>query len=152
MPAPPAPPGPTPISPATAEGAAAGTLPVAPRRSIPGPRGLKGGATASIDQEVRALRSVERALRDGQPGLALALLSALDREVPQGKLGEEREALSVIARCAQGQAPLGVDLGELFAERYPGSVYARRTEQACAAAALSSPDKRITAHPETEGK
>jgi hypothetical protein len=87
---------------------------------------------ASLANEVRGLRSVERALRDGRPGLALALLTALDREVPDGKLSEEREATAVMARCALGDGPFGVDLEADFAERHPASVYLERVRQSCA--------------------
>ena len=87
---------------------------------------------ASLANEVRALRSIERALRDQRPGLALALLAALDREVPGGRLSEEREATSVIAHCALGDGPFGIDLEAEFAERYPSSVYLERVRQSCA--------------------
>jgi hypothetical protein len=82
---------------------------------------------------VRALRAVERALREGTPGFALSLLRELDRKVPNGRLLEERLATRTIARCASGDVPLGVNLAEDFAERYPDSVYGRRVSDACAA-------------------
>lgn len=94
-----------------------------------------GRATApadSLEKEVSALRAIERALRDRQPGLALALLRELDRVVPEGRLVEEREATAAIARCALDQVPFGVDLGEDFGARYPDSVYLERVAQACA--------------------
>jgi len=80
-----------------------------------------------------ASRAVERALRDREPGLALGLLRELDRAVPGGRLVEERQATAAIARCGTGDVPFGVDLGEEFAGRYPGSVYQARVEEACAA-------------------
>lgn len=85
----------------------------------------------SLNQELRVLRSVERALRNRQPGLALALLRDLDRAIPQGKLMEERAATSTIARCASGDGPIGLNLGDEFADRFPNSVYFERVEQAC---------------------
>ncbi|HEY4392954.1 MAG TPA: hypothetical protein VGP64_02780 [Polyangia bacterium] len=90
-------------------------------------------AGESFTVEVRALRNAERALRDGNPGLALAFLSDLDRQVPHGELTEERDAVATLARCARGDHPLGVDLGGEFIERYPASVYRARVQQACAA-------------------
>ena len=108
--------------------------------------GRRGGHTArhdgksaapptaeSLAVELRALRNTERALRDGNPGLALAFLSDLDRQVPRGQLAEERDAMSTLARCARGDRPIGVDLGGEFIERHPTSVYRARVEQACAA-------------------
>ena len=105
-----------------------------PRPTAP-PRKHPSAATAktvpSLEEEVRALRAVERALREGSPGLALALLGELDRAVPDGHLIEERAATAAIARCTLGQAPFGVDLAETFDEQHPGSVYVKRVRQAC---------------------
>jgi hypothetical protein len=100
----------------------------------------------SLAVEVRALRNAERALRDGNPGLALAFLEQLDRQVPHGRLTEERSAVGTLARCAGGDHPFGVNLAEDFADRYPTSVYRARVEQACAATdserAGDSPSRR----------
>ena len=90
-------------------------------------------AAESLAIEVRALRNAERALRDGNPGLALAFLHELDRQVPHGQMTEERDAASTLARCARGDRPIGVDLAGEFIERYPESVYRARVEQTCAA-------------------
>jgi hypothetical protein len=94
--------------------------------------GRRTSLADSLEKEVSALRAIERALRDGQPGLALALLRELDRAVPEGRLVEEREATAAIARCALDQVPFGVGLAEDFGARHPGSVYLERVEQACA--------------------
>jgi len=98
-------------------------------------RGARPEAVAtpaeSFGQEVRALRAVERALRDEDPRLALAILQQLDRDVPQGKLVEERRATSVIARCSAGDVPFGVNWADDFASDYPDSVYRGRVEQSC---------------------
>jgi hypothetical protein len=89
-------------------------------------------------EEVRVLRSVERALRENRPGFALALLRELDRSVPKGQLTEERLAVRTIARCASGAVPFGVNLAEDFADRYPASVYGRRVTEVCGATDPSS--------------
>ena len=99
----------------------------------PAPIAPTASAPASIEEEVRVLRSVERALREHQPGFALALLRELDSSVPNGKLTEERLAVRTIARCASGDVPLGVNLAEDFADQYPNSVYGRRVTESCAA-------------------
>ncbi|HVY39805.1 MAG TPA: hypothetical protein VHM31_17830 [Polyangia bacterium] len=105
------------------------------RRAEPGrrrPVETTPPATAeSLAAEVRALRNVERALRDHNAGLATAYLDELDREVPGGQMREERVALRAIARCARGQQPFGVNLAEDFAAAYPASPYRGRVEQAC---------------------
>lgn len=85
----------------------------------------------SLAAEVRALRNTERALRDRNPGLASAFLDALDHEIPGGEMREERAALRAIARCATGDRPFGVNLGEDFAQAFPSSAYRARVEQAC---------------------
>jgi len=90
-------------------------------------------AAESLAIEVRALRNAERALRDGNPGLALAFLEELDRQVPHGQMTEERDAASTLARCARGDRPIGVDLAGEFIERHPESVYRARVEETCAA-------------------
>jgi len=119
--------------------AAAGAPPAADapatraRRARPAPRDPLPAPNAELlAKEVSALRAIERALRDEQPALALALLRELDGAVPEGKLLEEREATSAIARCALGRIPLGLDLGEDFADSHPDSVYLARVQQACA--------------------
>ena len=84
----------------------------------------------SLQLELRALRNVERALRDQQPQRALELLGELDRDVPEGALVEERLAAFQMARCARG---LGTPsrLRAEFSDAYPGSVYRARVEQTC---------------------
>lgn len=89
--------------------------------------------TTSLASELRALRNTERALRDGNPGLALAFLQELDCQVPNGQLVEERDAAGTLARCARGDHPFGINLATEFTERHPGSVYRARVDQACAA-------------------
>lgn len=86
----------------------------------------------SLEAEVRALRSIERALRDGQPGLARALLQRLEREQPHGRLIEEREATAAIVRCTLGDVPFGVDPAQDFADRNPASLYLERVKHSCA--------------------
>jgi hypothetical protein len=94
--------------------------------------GAPSGEGGSLAIELRALRNAERALRDDRPGLALAFLQDLDRQVPHGELTEEREATAILARCARGEQPFGVNLGDQFTSRYPTSVYRARVEQVCA--------------------
>lgn len=91
----------------------------------------EGSPAESLAAELRALRNIERALRDGNPGLATAFLDQLDREVPDGQMREERAALRAIARCARGSQPFGVNLAQDFAAAYPASAYRARVEQAC---------------------
>jgi hypothetical protein len=94
----------------------------------------------SLAVEVRALRNIERALRDGNPGLAQAFLDDLDRAVPGGQMREERSALRTIARCNAGQQPFGLDLADEFTAAYPSSAYRARVQQACGTDSHSAGD------------
>jgi hypothetical protein len=87
----------------------------------------------SLDPEVRALKAIERALRRREAGQALALLQQLDRQVPSGKLTEERAAAFAMARCDLG---IGTPMAHAldFSQRYPASVYFARVRQSCAGA------------------
>lgn len=86
---------------------------------------------ADPEEEVRTLRRVERVLREHNPRFALALLSDLDRSVPQGKLMEEREAARTVATCElEGATPAASDQAAAYAARFSGSVYASRVQQA----------------------
>ena len=97
--------------------------------------------TTSLAIELRALRNAERALRDGNPGLALAFLQELDRQVPNGQLTEERDAAVTLARCARGDRPFGVNLATSSPSATPGAFTAR--------ASTRPAQQRIRRRPET---
>jgi hypothetical protein len=137
---------PSPVAPSPSSDAASFAIPLL----VPARHGTHGtrhepesrtppSQTESLAIEVRALRNAERALRDGNPGLALAFLQELDRQVPNGQLAEERDAAGTLARCARGDHPFGVNQAAEFTERHPGSVYRSRVEQACATTDSLSP-------------
>jgi hypothetical protein len=89
--------------------------------------------SASADDlrpELDAVRRVELALREGHPRMALSILDRLDREIPQGKLHEERLASFVMARCAVGLGSRAALVRE-FTESYPESVYGERVARSC---------------------
>jgi len=109
-------------------------------------------AAQSLEAETRALRRVERALRDGDPRLALELLGELDRTVPEGKLQEERLAAFSMARCALGAGSAATIVRE-FSQRHPQSVYFARVAQACRSALPAPPSgQRIGAAADTHGE
>jgi hypothetical protein len=99
--------------------------------AAPAPAELEPPAQ-SLELEVRAMRAVERALRDEQPRRALELLADLDRTVPGGALAEERSAAFLMARCTLGFGTPAKLLRE-FEALHPGSVYLTRVAQACEA-------------------
>lgn len=100
--------------------------------------GLADASPAGLDdaplaREIRALRRVDRLLRENNPRFALALLSELDRDVPKGQLTEERRAAFAAATCAVfPDTAKAARRG--FEERFPRSVYQGRVDQACASA------------------
>jgi hypothetical protein len=104
-----------------------------------GARSPASGGTAArtghdgLEEELRTLRRVDRAQREGNARLALSLLDDLDREVPVGKLGEERAAARTLARCMLGYGA-HTDLHREFVQRFPDSVYAARVSEACGVA------------------
>jgi len=94
---------------------------------------------ASLDAEIKALRYVERALRNREPHNALARLTQLDGEVPQGQMMEERAAARAMARCEERAQNGTPDQAEVmkrvleFSQLYPASVYFARVRQTCLA-------------------
>lgn len=93
----------------------------------------------SLSEEVRTLRRVERALRDQNPRLALALLDDLDKAVPSGQLREERLAAATQARCSLGYGSPSALLEE-FTNAHPGSAYLTRIHQACESQPPAAPN------------
>lgn len=95
--------------------------------------GAANGAVSEDDPvkaELRALRRIERALRDNNARLAFVLLDELDASNAANRLTEERAAARSVARCLS--APdARADVLSGYVERYPNSVYIKRVEQAC---------------------
>ena len=113
---------PTPSSPALEPPGPATSAARPPITGAPTPPAVVRRAAAStpaesLAAEVRALRNIERALRDGNPGLATAFLDQLDWDVPDGQLREERAALRAIARCAARATTLRRQLGPGLRDR-----------------------------------
>lgn len=95
--------------------------------------------SASLDAEIKALRYVERALRNREPKNALLRLAQLDRDVPEGQMREERAAARAMARCEERALAGTLDRAEVmqrvleFSQQYPASVYFARVRQTCLA-------------------
>jgi len=81
---------------------------------------------------MREGEGVQRAraeLAAGRPAAALAELNALDREVPRGMLGQERQVLAIEALAASGQSGAAGRLASAFVEAHPTSPYADRVRR-----------------------
>jgi hypothetical protein len=85
---------------------------------------------AGLDEEVRQLRRIERAIRDGNPRLALAIGDNLDREIPGGQLLLERRAARLMASC-QLDAATGAAPAAGFLSENPDSAYGLRLREIC---------------------
>ncbi|HYQ01814.1 MAG TPA: hypothetical protein VER96_24240 [Polyangiaceae bacterium] len=87
-------------------------------------------AALGLDEEVRQLRRVERALREGNPRFALALIEDLDRAMPAGQLLEERRAAGIMANCQLGSGS-AVSNARAFVAKHSGSAYLTRVVEIC---------------------
>ena len=106
------------------------SAPSAARVRSASPVALVPPVALGLDEEVRQLRRVERAIRESNPRLALVLLEDLDREIPKGQLLEERQAASLMANCQLG-ADAAVAHARAFATKHAGSAYLMRVIEIC---------------------
>jgi hypothetical protein len=110
----------------------------APRAASPKPSAeLANAPDSGLDEEVRFLKRIERALRDQNPRYALGLLGELERTVPGGQLVEERHAAKAMARCqVLGGSQAMIDD---FSKAHPGSAYVTRVTETCRGAEQRNP-------------
>jgi hypothetical protein len=105
------------------------------RRASPPRRATRQAlAPNPLNDELAVLRRVERALRNSDPALALALLTELDQRFPESRLVEERQAARHIANCRL-ENPDAVAQARAFLREHPASVYRQRVQLACEGAA-----------------
>jgi len=112
-------------------------LPSAPAKPSPAsavPRVLRESSPApsalGLDEEVRQLRRVERAIRENNPRFALVLLEELDHAIPAGQLLEERRAARIMANCQLGADSAVADARAFVAKR-AASAYVTRVIALC---------------------
>lgn len=109
--------------------------PVPAPLSKPHARPTRAGAVTGkrsdlFARELALVQRAERALRNEDPALALALLAELDHEHPVAALAEEREAARVLAHC-QAKEPDAPLAAERFLRDSPSSVYSERVRALC---------------------
>jgi hypothetical protein len=90
----------------------------------------KALAPNPLNDELALLRRVERALRNADPALAVALLAELDERFPDSRLVEERLAARRIADCRLGSGD-ALAQARAFLREHPASVYRQRVQLAC---------------------
>lgn len=84
---------------------------------------------SSLSQELAALREAQRALREGRPADALAVLTSFEQAAAgRGAMQEERAAAATMARCSIQKTK---QLYDEFMTRYPQSAYAARLARTC---------------------
>jgi hypothetical protein len=85
---------------------------------------------ATLSEEAKELRRVDRAIRSEMPVLALSLLNDLDARIPHGALGEERAAARLMARCMTSD-PDASEAAATWLRSHARSVYAPRVRESC---------------------
>jgi hypothetical protein len=107
------------------------------QRSSSGAARQVEATSGDFSAALQLLGRARRALDRGDAELALSLLDDLDTRFSTELLDEERGATRVLALCARGENGPALQLAErMFAGR-PRSLYTRRLERSCAAAALA---------------
>jgi hypothetical protein len=80
-----------------------------------------------IAREIESLARTRAALGT-DPAAALALATAGDREFPDGLLGQEREAIAILALDRLGRAAEARDRAGRFLDRYPRGPFTQRIQ------------------------
>jgi hypothetical protein len=93
-------------------------------------RAAPGKSSDAFERELALVQRAERALRNEDPALALALLAELDRQHPVAALAEERAVARVLAHC-QAKEPNAQLVAERFLRGSPSSVYSERVRTLC---------------------
>jgi hypothetical protein len=88
-------------------------------------------AGPAIGEEAALLLSTQAALREDNPGRALALLDEHARRFPRGALAQERDAARVLALCAAGRVDEARSARDAFLAAHPRSPAAARVRHAC---------------------
>jgi hypothetical protein len=81
--------------------------------------------------EIALLNDAQRALANGQPDRALALLERHARQFPRGSLTEERAAARIIALCDLGRVTAARAETAAFVRQFPSSPLGDRVRATC---------------------
>jgi hypothetical protein len=84
-----------------------------------------------LDAEMKLIRAADAALRGGRSSEALSLLAQHSEQHPSGLLVQEREGLSLLARCQSGGRAAVQAAAERYLARAPRSPLAPRLRSAC---------------------
>jgi hypothetical protein len=108
------------------------------RRAAPSAAGRGSEAEAGendiahgLAQEVRVVRRMQAALRDGDWERAEQAVHEHARRFPEGVLVEERRAAEVLITCGRGEWGAGARDLERFVKDHPDSAHLERLQAAC---------------------
>ena len=120
---------PAPANPPASEPAV--TEPAAPAGTAPRPRAHQRAARdGELGAERALLEQARTALARGKPADALALLSRHEREFPDGRLAEERQALTILSLAADHQVDAARLKAARFRREFPRSMLLRTIDAA----------------------
>lgn len=86
---------------------------------------------AGIDREAGLLKQAKSQVRSGDPSGALVRLTEHEREFPDSRLSDVRDAIRIQALCASGKQPQARAEAKLFSSRHPGSQLGAAVRDAC---------------------
>lgn len=107
-----------------------------PEAAAPSPAAEPGAPTdsgkdTSLAAEMRLMAKATRALRDGSPGAALALLDEHKRTFADGQLAPERDHQRAVALCELGRRDQARAAVDAFVRRHPSSPLRSKAEAVC---------------------
>ena len=91
----------------------------------------------TLEDEAAALKNIQRALRDGEPEKALALLDAEEGSSQRGILAPERAAARVFALCSSGRVGEARVLARRFLTNHADSPLVDRIRKSCVEGSLA---------------
>jgi hypothetical protein len=114
----------SPATPSSPRGTTKGAPPAEPPTQAP-------PARTDLFAELDLLARAQSALAKGKPAETRKLVAEHRRSYPRSTLAEERDALDLLAACADGPSSALATKAKAFLERYPGSPQASRIEGSC---------------------
>ncbi|HVY25995.1 MAG TPA: hypothetical protein VHB79_05560 [Polyangiaceae bacterium] len=103
----------------------------APAAASSAPAARSAETTPDPAEELALVRSMQQALRSGNPGQALTLAAEHARRFPHGTLVEEREGVRAVGQCQLVVPAARAPILEAFVQRFANSPYAARVKAAC---------------------
>lgn len=125
----------------------------APSHALAAPSSVtpaRPGAEDGLAMEAMLLRDAQRALADGNAGLALVRLDAHAQRFPAGALEEDRAAMRVHVLCMLGRVTEARVAAGTFLATHRGSAHAPRVANACVDAAADGRSPGAHAGPPRE--